>query len=622
MLGDRVLVPRFLLVSLVLVSPALSGGCTKKGAGTRGAGEALAKVPPVPAAPLQIPKANMHGEELGHFVIDDLGTFAQHAQKAATLPGGKPPFDVTGLRKMFGRLAPDPAIGDRIAFDRPMGCVVYDPIQYMNNQGWPGVCFFSYEGGAEAFAKDLEAKADTKADANERGSHLFAGQFKNRNFFVDKLGELVVLSGHDTRFAASREYIQKNIVGRTASDSGVTFDLYVADLNARYGPLLRPLLENAIKEKGASLALATAADPKSTKKTMEDLFSLLEEIEQLRMGLESDEHRLTVSFGVTLKEEAPFFQRAVGQAYKKTLDSDLLARMPRDLIMLAATVIGHPYSKENPEPEHKITERWGPLAKILGKGDPWIKEMHAYEESLYRNLGDQVATGIFPNDQGPGAMVVLAQTANGVSVQDKWRKELSQWSTDAWTPKMREAISFSFTPKATRVNGVMLDEIKIAATDKLVAETRKSLGQDKYDALMNLLGSMSVVIHLGQVEHIAFGVITTHDAAQSSSKVIAALRGVDNFVSDQEFAATAARFSGNSFAAVVDSGPLSRLLLSSRKGEGKEELTARNGLQDSQFITRIDPKVGTALRWSISTPLVPLMREVAERNSKEKTMAR
>lgn len=593
--------------------------CNKKGSGTRSGQDGLAKVPPVAAAPLPIPATNPHEDQLGHFVLDDLESFTQQVQRAATKPGQSPTFGLEDLRGAIAKIAPSSELADKISFREPIGCVTYDPMVYLNKEDWPGVCFFGYQGGAKRFVKDISSKVVTQASS---AKHLFSGKLGERNIYIDELNGAVILSGQDGRYAASIDYLKKNIFQRKSPFAGLTIDLYLSDLFQRYEAILRGSLERVMEKRGLSLA-AMNVDPADTKKAIDRVFKFLKESEQLRLGLHSDAHRFTLSLSHRVKEHAPYFSKAVSQAYTRTLDTELVARMPKDLVMLMASVVVPESSQSSSEDQFKLrTQHWNRLAKTLEKDPAWVQRMLGYERAIRSNLGDQVAAGIFPNAQGPGSMVFMGKTAQGASLQEKWRAELATWDPKTWGPKFNESFTFEFRPSAKHVDGVTLDEIRLTAKESAVAKLKASMGQEKFDAMIAVLGSLSLVVHLGQIEHIAFGVATTHDVDQSSSKVISALRGIDNFVADQEFAATAATFQGNSFAAVVDSGPVSRLFLSARKALEQTELQARNGLQDSQLITRIDPKQGSALRWSISTPLLPLVQDAADRNSKKASMAR
>lgn len=596
---------------LVCLSLALAPGCAKKGAKTRGAKDALAKVPPVKADPLPIPEASPHVDQLGHFVINNLsGVWNQINQDMSE----SDKFKLPDLRTLLETQLSNTLIPARIMLNQPMGCVVYDPIQYMGADGWPGVCFFSYQGGAKAFIEDLGGQV---APLDPQG-HRFHGVLYKKHFYVDELENAVLVSGETSRFAASVDYFKSNIFTTKSSVPGLTLDIYAADIYQRYEPLIQGLMKSALEKKGTSLALL-ASDEKSLEETTQKILDIIRESEQIRFRFQSGKHRYTVSYSQRVKAHAPAFKQAVEKGYQGAINTDLIARMPKELVMLAATSIS-PAKAESNSPA--TLTRWRSLAKALERDEAWAQKMLQYERNLYQHLGDQSAIGMFPNANGPGSLISMVQAAPGVSLQEKWREELSTWNGKTWGEQFDRYASIKFTPKVRTVDGVAIDEFKITAKEEAIKEVKSSMNPDNYDSLMSWLGSMSLVVHMGQVEHIAFAVATTHNAEESSSKAVAALRGVNNFVLDPEFASTAKTFTGNSIAAVLDAGALSRFLQSAQLGLGNQAPRARNGLQDSRFVTRVDPDAGSAMVWSVSNPLIALFRDAAKRSSKPGTMAR
>lgn len=586
-------------------------GCSKKAAKTRVGADALAKVPPVKPEPLPIPKTNPHVDQLGHLVVDDLLGLLGRLEKVSSEPEK---FQMPDLRAMLQKQFPGSNIPARIMLNQPMGCVVYDPIQYMGESNWPGVCFFSYQGGAGAFVKDIE----TQVEALAPEGHGFHTLIQDRHVYVDELDGSVVVSGEASRFAASVDYLKSNIFARKSSISGVSMDLYVADMYQRYEPLIQNLMKSVLEKKGTSLALFDQ-DPETSQAATKKMLEILRESEQIRIGFHCDEHRYTLSYSQRVKEHAPAFKQAVAQGYDSSISTDLIARMPNELVMLAASSIAPAKAESNSQ---ATVTRWRSLAKATGRDEAWAQKMLGYERNMYKYLGDQAAMAMFPQSKGPGSLIAMVQAAQGISLQEKWRAELSTWSGKTWGEAFDRYFAMRFTPSAKKVDGVMLDEFKITAKEPALKELSSSMGPEDFTSFMNWLGSLSLVIHLGQVEHIAFAVATTHDADNSSSMAVAALRGVDNFVLDPEFSSVAQKFTGNSIAAVVDSGALSRFLKSAQPGPQDKPHEVRNGLQDSQFITRVDPEQGSAMIWSVSSPLVPLFHRAAKRGSKLGTLAR
>lgn len=596
------------LVCLCLIA---TPGCSKKGAQTRIGGDALAKIPKVTPEPLPIPKTNPHVDQLGHVVVDDALAFWKRIE---TVTSDSKEINTPDFRAGLEKLLPGSRIPARIMLNQPMGCVVYDPIQYMSEQNWPGVCFFSYQGGSKTFIEDIKDQVQTL----DPQGHRFHALVKDKNVYVDEIEQTVVISGETSRFAASIDYMKSNIFSRKGTTSGVTLDLYVSDIYQRYEPLIQNLMKSVLDKKGTSLALL-GADQDKSQDALKKILEILRESEQLRIGFHSDEHRYTLSYSQRVKEHAPTFQQTVSQGYDRAISTDLLARMPKELVMLAASSLAP--AKADSDSDAKIT-RWRSLAKAWGHDEAWAQKMLGYERKMYSYLGDQAATAMFPNPKGPGSLMAMVQVAPKISLQEKWREELSTWSGKTLGEKFDHYFSLSFTPNAKKIDGVVLDEFKITGKEPALKDLQTSMSPEDFTSLMNWMGSLSLVVHLGQVEHIAFAVATTHDADSSSSKAVAALRGVDNFVLDPEFASIAQKFTGNNMAAVVDSGALSRLLNSAQPGSSDTSPEVRNGLQDSQFITRVDPKQGSAMIWSISTPLVPLFHRAAKRNSKLGTLAR
>lgn len=579
-------------------------------------GAELAELPTLKAQPLNIPPTNPHHDELGHLVAYDLEQLLLNAQRlsanSSTLRKLSPPL----LRQLISLHAPNPVMGARIDLSQPLGCVGYDPILFASKEHWPGVCFFSYSGGPTQFLSDLKEKSPALP---EPGAHLFATKVGKKSLFVDKIGEVVVISGHPSRFAASSAYLSANMLGKASESPSLLVDLYPCELHERYAPLLRLFFQSVAKKTDRGLASYSGpslAASKDIDTAFEKLLLLLKESEQFRVSMSFTPHQFRMGMSLRVQKGAQNFQRIVGSEYQEKISADLIARMPKELIMLGATAID--FSSQN-EPSSS-GRLWQAVAKYLGKDQNWTKELLASIDRLTPKLGKQLAMGVFPTHQGPGALVIMAQTAPGVSLPQLWRQEIEGWRPEQWSEDFHKNFKFHFQKNAQKISSVQLDQIQLSASPAFQERLQNSLGPVAYRDLMSLLGSPKVVIQLGQLSHIAFAVLTTHDAAESSSKVISALGGIEHFVGDREFTPTAQRFLGNSFAAVVDSAPLSRWLIASNPST--EHKAARSGLQDSQLLTRIDRQQGSALLWTISAPLIPLVQEVASRKADRVVAAR
>lgn len=586
-------------------------GCSKKGAKTRASHEALAKVPPVKADPLPIPKASPHIDQLGHFVVDDVLSLWTQVNQLISEPGTS---KMPELRATLQSQLPDSKIPSRLLLNQPMGCVVYDPMQYMAEKSWPGVCFFSYQGGAKAFIEDL---GNDIKPLDPQG-HRFHANIKDKSLFVDELDNTVIISGETSRFAASTQYIKSNILRREVQGAGLSFDVYAADIYQRYEPLINQEIESLIESKGTEFALM-GSDKKKSSETFKKILDIFRESDQFSFGIHSKEHRYVISSSLRVKAEAPAWKKMITQGKQSPITTDLIARMPKGLVMLAANSLTPGDSSWNTE---NTLIRWRWFAKTLKQDEAWAQDMVKREQAFSKYLGKQAAMGMVASDQGPGSLITMVQAAPGASLQEKWRSELEALPSMDFGASFKRNFAIQFTPKAKTVDGVALDELKITATQAARNELKSSMGQKSYDELVAWLGSMSLVIHLGQVEHIAFAVSSTHSADAASSKAVAALRGVNNFALDPEFASIAKKFTGNNFAAVLDSGALSRFLQSAQTGGQGASQDARNGFQDSQIISRMDAEQGTAMIGSISSPLVPLFVKAAKRGSKLGTLAR
>lgn len=587
-------------------------GCSKKGAKTRASHQSLAKVPPVKAEPLSIPEPSSHADQLGHFVIDDIVGFWGGINQFVSESGES---KIPDLRVLLETQIPNSEIAARLKLDLPMGCVVYDPVQYMADKSWPGVCFFSYQGGANAFVQDL----GDKVKPLEPEGHRFHAQVEDKDIFVDELDNFVIVSGETTRFAASTDYIKSNIIKRQVRGAGISFDIYAADIYKRYEPLIQSQIESLTESKGTDLELM-GADQTKVKENFKTVLDILRESQEFRFRLYADQDRYTVSTSQRVKDDAPVWKKLVSQGYQNSINTDLIARMPKDLAMVAASRRSSIQTDWNTQ-NNLIGWRW--LAKLLGQDKAWAQEMLKLEQNMSQYLGEQAATGIFPNHKGPGSIIGMVQVASGVSLQEKWRAELKTLPTMNLGKAFDRNFTIKFTPKAKTEGGVVLDELKISAKEAAIKGLKASMGQKRFQSLESWLGSMSLVIHLGQVEHIAFAIATSDGADAASSKAVSALRGVDNFVLHPEFASIAKKFSGNSMAAAVDSAALGRLLQSAPLG-GPKNSTAqmKGGFGESLFISRVDAKQGAVMTGSIATPLIPLVRDAIKGEGKEAVSAR
>lgn len=595
---SRIALPLCLVLS---VAP----GCSKtKSKTSSSSAPTLTKVSSVQPTPLPIAKTDPHSQELGHFIIDDIAGFWKGIDQVASAPGES---KLPDLRLLLQTQLADSKIPERLMLDRPIGCVVYDPTQYFAGSSWPGVCFFSYQGGAKAFIEDLGKYIKPLKPEG----HRFHASIENKDLFVDELDNTVILSGETSRFAASTNYLKSNIFKREILGPGLTFNMFLGDIYKRYEPIIQSQFKEITKPGSTSLALM-GADKKSAEETLKIINDIFRESDQFRFNLYADQHRYHVTSSLRVNDKATEWQKIVSQGPKKPLSTELIARMPQDLMMLIAT---RPRPLNTELSIKNSLVGWKSIGKVLKQDEAWAKEMLKREQSFSKFLGDEATFGIVKDPKGAGSLVSLVQVAPKLSLQEKWRTELANLPTMNFGKKFHQNFTLAFTPKAKTEQGVVLDELKITAKDSALKELQTSIGQESYTSLISWLGGTSLVFHLGQVEHVAIAVASTRDINAASTSAIAALRGKKNFVLNPAYADIAKRFSGNSFAGVLDSAALSQTLKSAKLVGKSTAQDPRPGFQDSQFVSRTDPKEGTTTTGSISTALIPILVEVIKQQT-------
>jgi len=187
-----------------------------------------------------------HGDGVfGHVILNDVSNLlAELGQVAPPVHKGK--FDEGALRALAAMaLEQRGVIAQNINLKAPMGCALLDLKKYPDA---PTACAVGYKGGAAALVRDLGAQ-DKLEDAK---GHLAAYDLEGKTLFIDDLASHAALTVYPGAFADAREYLDANIVKRTAGlTANIEATLFIRGLIDKYPEEVKPLLEQLDSQTGS-----------------------------------------------------------------------------------------------------------------------------------------------------------------------------------------------------------------------------------------------------------------------------------------------------------------------------------------------------------------------------------
>lgn len=187
-----------------------------------------------------------HGDGVfGHILLNDVSNLLAELGQVAP-PAHKGKFDEGALRALAAMaLEQRGVIAQNINLKAPMGCALLDLKKYPDA---PTACAIGYKGGATALVRDLGAQ-DKLEDPK---GHLAAYDLEGKTLFIDDLGGHAAISIYPGAFADAREYLDANIVKRTAGLTGnIEATLFIRGLIDKYPEEVKPLLEQLDSQTGS-----------------------------------------------------------------------------------------------------------------------------------------------------------------------------------------------------------------------------------------------------------------------------------------------------------------------------------------------------------------------------------
>ena len=436
--------------------------------------EAAAMIQSATAAAAAAPLLEHEGV-LGHFMMGNAVESVNEIKEQATPDKFKNMVDLEVLKSLTAmQLGDRGTVAVNVDLTKPFGCALVDSKVIEA----PVTCVVGYKGGAEALVSEL---GDGGKMPDAKG-HVAAYTVEGQEVYIDALGDQVALSNHPDLFGASKDYLEKNIVGR--ADAAIAdFELVVypnAAMN-RYADEMKELTK-ALDD------LSTAGPTTPT-----DLRKRVEEIEQLAIGFGFTPAGAHISAATHAKPGSDL-AKEFDTTYGGIMNVDFASKLPMSAFVFAGVQSG---------PGITEGENWKKAVELAAEGmskefgmsaDDLRTEVERFVEEEAELYSRDLVMGMLYEPGTLGALVLeVGKKAPG---RDKWRTWSERFTTTAiLPPDGRDAIEWSFEAGASTVEGVEIDRWSIGPT-------RKSLEEASSDPEFERIRKMwpDLTVHIDRAE--------------------------------------------------------------------------------------------------------------------------
>lgn len=203
--------PSALLASLALVTCKPASSPLAPPTSLASAAEPTTTITAEPEAP---PAPVVYGQ----FRIPDPTSLVEQVRNQLVPPAQRGMFDVSILRSMIGStLGPRGGVAERVDLSRPMGCVVTSPKRH----DVPLACVVGYRGGLDQLVEDLGAEGYVSG-----GEDYAAYRFEGQALYLNAMGDHVAFSFAPELTAATRDRLQRDIIGAPAGAEDLAGTVY------------------------------------------------------------------------------------------------------------------------------------------------------------------------------------------------------------------------------------------------------------------------------------------------------------------------------------------------------------------------------------------------------------
>lgn len=479
---------------------------------------------------------------LGHFVVANPGALLNDIRTQlapASVAGKLEEKAVRGV--MAAGLGKQSAIAEKLDFAAPAGCALLSA----SETGADLACVFGYQGGAEAFVKDVGDK-DKQADA---AGHLASYKAGDQLIFVDALGDRAVVTLGATSFASAQGYLQKNILDRQAQVTGdLEIVLYLGGAIGRYKGQLEPIITALLAQSTAKPpttgnptadAIAAAFTDYQTK-TTQSMFDRLADYRQVSVVLDVE----TTGFHVgTALFPTPNSRAARETAFAAaTLDPNLVRSAPAGAALVFAGA-GNPnaYQAESATEMRKlVSEVW---SKVNGMEpaaiDAALLSFAKQQSELYD--GNSVIT----LGHEPGAIFGLT-IANKLQSGKAARESFKTWAlgftpANVLGPQLSALVNWSVTPDAATIDGVAIDRLTIEPAGLVKGQLEQNMPPSAKAAVDTYLGGLALHVDRAEVGGVVLLSMSPKAEQNHMKRAIAAIKGEGSLKDDAALNALLAR---------------------------------------------------------------------------------
>lgn len=465
--------------------------------------------PVMPATRLQ------RGQVLAHVLIAKPGDLLGKISSQLRLPM----VSEAALRgQLAAQLGKRAAVAQGLDLTRPLGCAMVEV------ESWS--CVLGYKDGADKLVTDLGDEGK-QADAAGHAAHY---KIDRQDLYIDPLGDAVAVSTRPDAFAATKDYLGSNLVGRASKvASDIEAVAYLAEGMKKYESDLKPILEMASQTPPAQ----PSGNPKLDKvletwnaygqKTNREQLERFAEMQQISIGIGLESAGL-VGRAVVFATEGSRLQKE-SRAQVAALDTTLLSQLPASswLVFGSAEDRSKTWNTQTSKELREMVAQ--SYADVVGKDKAETEAALAkfMEEHAKLYTHDSVMAIAHEPDTLGG--VVVAQPLRGGSARDAWKT----WSA-IFTPEnvldddARKLVTWSFEADVATVDSVPVDRWTIEPGPQAKAEFDKQADATAR-ALVEKLGGLRLVIDRAEVAGKAVYVFAPKAEQVYMKAAIAALKG-------------------------------------------------------------------------------------------------
>ena len=531
-----------LLSSVCLSAVALTVGCKKKNTTPGATTAAGGSLPSITAHPLAIEAQIAHAEILAHVGFANLEQSAEQIGKSLTpVVSGK-----DGVAKIRAGLKEGGDLGelaDKIEFNKPMGCAIFDPQAYSDGGQWPASCVLSVQGGVKAIVAALHGDGD----AADSAGHAAKLQHRGKDIYLDELEGAVVLSGATDLFAKSKDYLAQQIL-HDKDAHAMRAAIYLKATHAKYASSVKPMLGLLAMQGAGSNDPAEKMAHDLTQERINRMVAGWGEAEQLVFHFDVSDKQLTFSTSLRAGDQAPTM-KDMTIAQSEVLDPTLLQRLPKN----AALVLASKQDYQRFFADSTLVETMKPLdAMLVSKMGEHAAIGPLFAKSVAASVGlweGSSAAALIQDSGRLPAITVLSKLKSGADMSKANADSVASLKEYLTANELTKWVQLEHEAGAVTVEGVKFDKIALVATKEAKEAMQASEPSADAQRVLKLIEPMQFSWYIGQHDGLAVLVGGVGDVSSYVTRV--ALGAIGKESGEPEIHAFVEQAAGNSMAVAL-----------------------------------------------------------------------